>query len=84
MWGSLQVINVAGTEQVQNTGKCVVSSWTTQCDSWVDLFTSDQSTGLVEAHNKCILEPTILVFMPCESNLLAITMSVFGLKEVYQ
>lgn len=27
-----------------------VSSCTPQCDSWVDLFTSDPSTGLVQAH----------------------------------
>lgn len=34
------------------------------------MFTSDQSTGLVQAHNKCTIESTILVFH-CYGNLLA-------------
>lgn len=45
------------------------------------MFTSDRNTGLVWAHSKHIIEPTVLAFMPRDSNLLAVMVSMYGLKE---
>lgn len=80
---NLQVINMRGGRGKEHRQGMDLSSWASQCDYWADSFTSDQSTGLVQAHNKRTLEPTI-VFMPYESNLLPVMMSMYGLKEVYQ
>lgn len=41
-----------------------MSSGAVRCDYRIDLFTSDQSIGLVQAHTRCIIESVILVF-PC-------------------